>query len=642
MSVVALRPSERSRIHFPGPVEPTALISVIVPVRDNPDGIEKLLERLARQTIPERQFEVVIGDDGSRDRSLNGFEGANGRIRVVAGPPKTSYAARNRAVAAARGDILAFCDSDCLPDSTWLEKGLEALARDDVVAGEVVFQPPSRPSVWSLLTMDMFLDQERNTRLLRAVTANLLVRRCLFEDLGGFDESLPSGGDYDFARRAAVIGARLAHAPAAIVRHPTIDRGGSFLRKIWFTNRWSAVRRARSGLRPELKGLLTFVPIVGVALARRHALRPIATLHRPRLVTAGLNPGWREDLRAMPTLYFVVAYVAGLARTRGWLEGMRLCSSPSTSRPTSTFRAEPQRNLGEPTPAHGFGIGSSGSASLPNLIVIGAQKCGTSALHFYLSLHPEISMSQPKELNFFAKRALWERGTDWYSRQFELASRVRGESSPNYAAFPKFPDVPERMASVVPNARIIYLVRDPLERIAAQWVHNYAKRRERGDLRTTLLHARASYVARSRYYYQIQQYLTHFDIEQILVLDSHDLRHRRLFTLRRVFEFAGVDPSYYHQGFERTLHLTAEKRRATELGLRVLSWSKTTPGRTLPRFLWRNLYKAHPFSRTIDEASASVGPRIRDALGQDNVELLREDANEIRELTRMDCAHWSV
>src|SRR5213078_3047078 len=126
------------------------------------------------------------------------------------------------------------------------------------------------------------------------------------------------------------------------------------------------------------------------------------------------------------------------------------------------------------------GAARSGPGALPNLVVIGAQKCGTSGLHYYLSLHPEVSMSRPKELNYFIEERNWPRGVDWYRRHFDPRARVRGESSPNYTAYPQHEGVPKRMHSLLPDARLIYLVRDPLERIAAHWVHNYAKRRERG------------------------------------------------------------------------------------------------------------------------------------------------------------------
>jgi len=216
----------------------TVKLTVVVPVRDDSEGVRALLARLDAQTLPQDRFEIVIGDDGSRPGSLSGIATPDGRVRVLSGLPKTSYAARNRAARAATGSILVFCDADCLPDPAWLERGLEALTDADLVAGQVIFCPPRRPTAWSLLTMDMFLDQERNVRFSMAVTANLLVRSGTFESAGGFDDSLPSGGDHDFTRRAVSHGARLVYAPEAIVRHPTLDGWRPFLRKVWLTNRW--------------------------------------------------------------------------------------------------------------------------------------------------------------------------------------------------------------------------------------------------------------------------------------------------------------------------------------------------------------------------------------------------------------------
>ena len=298
------------------------VVSVLVPVRDDPDGIRELIGRLEAQTLPRGRFEIVIGDDGSRAGSLDDVV-RNGGVRVEHGRPRTSYAARNRAARVALGGVLAFCDSDCLPEPTWLEEGLAALEQADLVAGEVTFVPPARPTVWSLLTIDMFLDQERNALLSRAVTANLFVTKAVFAAAGVFDESLPSGGDYDFARRCVEQGARLVYAPASVVRHPTLDSRPVFLRKVWTTNRWSAVRRVRDGGRPSFSNLLTFVPFLGVALARRNALRPVAGLQRHRLVAAGLRPSWRDSARALPVLYLLVAYVAVFGRVLGWLEGRR-------------------------------------------------------------------------------------------------------------------------------------------------------------------------------------------------------------------------------------------------------------------------------------------------------------------------------
>ena len=275
--------------------------------------------------------------------------------------------------------------------------------------------------------------------------------------------------------------------------------------------------------------------------------------------------------------------------------------------------------------------------SLPNLIVIGAQKCGTSGLHYYLSLHPEVSMSDPKELNFFIEERNYPRGLEWYSRQFDPAARCRGESSPNYTAYPQHLDVPERMAATVPGARLVYIVRDPIERITAHWIHNYAKRREKGDLAATLLHPNTSYVSRSKYHMQLQRYLEHFPEEQILVLDQRDLRDERMETLRRLFEFAGVDASFEHPKFEQVRHSTSRKKRATRLGMRVQRASRTSVGRRVPRRAWLAMDVALPLSKPIGKPTG-----VAEALGPEALEVLHEDADRLRAQTGRDFAHWSV
>jgi GT2 family glycosyltransferase len=172
--------------------------------------------------------------------------------------------------------------------------------------------------------MDNYLDQERNVRTSRGVTANLFVKRRVFDLCHGFDPSLPSGGDYDFVRRAVAHGARLIYAPTARVFHPTIDESAAYLRKVWNTNRWAAARRSRDGSRPNLGILLTFSPVLGVMLARRNAQRPPWRLVRPRIAASGVKLSWASEVAALVALYGVVAYVGGLARIRGWWDGRQM------------------------------------------------------------------------------------------------------------------------------------------------------------------------------------------------------------------------------------------------------------------------------------------------------------------------------
>ena len=247
-------------------------------------------------------------------------------------------------------------------------------------------------------------------------------------------------------------------------------------------------------------------------------------------------------------------------------------------------------------------------------------------------------MSNPKELNFFIEERNYPRGLEWYARHFDPTARCRGESSPNYTAYPQHLGVPERMAEVVPDARLVYIVRDPIERIAAHWVHNYAKRREKGDLRATLLHPNTSYVTRSKYHMQLPRFLEHFTTRSRSSCSTRrDLRDDRMPTLRRVFEFAGVDPGFEHPKFEQVRHSTSRKKRATRLGMRVQSASRTRWGRRVPRRAWLAMDVALPLSKPIGKPTG-----VAEALGPEVLEVLHEDAERLRAQTGRDFAHWSV
>src|SRR3712207_3099155 len=104
-------------------------------------------------------------------------------------------------------------------------------------------------------------------------------------------------------------------------------------------------------------------------------------------------------------------------------------------------------------------------------------KCATTSLHYYLNLHPQISMSEKKELDFFVREKHWDKGVEWYKSNFHGngETKIYGEASPNYTLHPIFSGVPERMYSVVPEAKLIYVVRDPIDRMISHYIHEYTK-----------------------------------------------------------------------------------------------------------------------------------------------------------------------
>lgn len=206
-------------------------------------------------------------------------------------------------------------------------------------------------------------------------------------------------------------------------------------------------------------------------------------------------------------------------------------------------------------------------AELPNLVVIGGLKCGTSSMHHYLGLHPEIQMSRPKELNFFVKELNWNLGLDWYASRFDGRYPVRGESSPHYTNLPRYAGVAERLGRTCPEARLIYMVRDPIERMLSHWAHSTGAGYETREIVPTLSDPDTPYMNRSRYWLQLQAFLDHFDRSQIEVIAREDLLDERDRTMRRAFRFLGVDEEFSSPHFEREWEQSSAKRGRKYKGL---------------------------------------------------------------------------
>jgi hypothetical protein len=206
--------------------------------------------------------------------------------------------------------------------------------------------------------------------------------------------------------------------------------------------------------------------------------------------------------------------------------------------------------------------------ALPNVIVIGAMKCATSALHRYLDAHPDVAMSRLKELNFFNGperpphddpetwwvEGQWHRGVDWYRSQFDPEAPVRGESSPAYTS-PTFPEVAERMARVVPDARLLYLVRDPVDRAVSQYAHHRRDGAESRPLREAVLDPGSQYVDRSRYHERLVPFLDHFRRDRFHVVVQERLLHDRGEEIGRVYEYLQVDPRWRDPRHDERIHV---------------------------------------------------------------------------------------
>ena len=218
-----------------------------------------------------------------------------------------------------------------------------------------------------------------------------------------------------------------------------------------------------------------------------------------------------------------------------------------------------------------YGKATSFARPLPDFLIIGAQKAGTTALYAYLLRHPSIVGPSWKEVSFFDRH--FARGVDWYRGQFPNTLRLRnierrtgvaplaGEASPSYLFHPF---AAERVAALLPDVRLVALVRDPVDRALSHYQHEVAFGREplsfeealereearmRGELdrmRDPAYFSYAwwnyTYASRGLYVEQLERWLAVFPREHLLIVPSEDLLERPRETYARVLEFLGAPP----------------------------------------------------------------------------------------------------
>jgi hypothetical protein len=219
-------------------------------------------------------------------------------------------------------------------------------------------------------------------------------------------------------------------------------------------------------------------------------------------------------------------------------------------------------------------------AALPGALIIGAQKCGTTALAAYLGQHPQLACSPQKELEFFGSDCRYQLGLQWYARQWPMKlprDVIRFEASPQYLIAPQ---AAERIHESLPNVKLIAILRDPVHRAFSAWqmyrrqladdpqfyrkliAAHYTEeegaafvRRTDAELEDISLAIQReveclergqsmewSVVELGLYGPQLQRYTSRFAPEQLLVIAGADLRFHRVNTLNRVLRFIGLAP----------------------------------------------------------------------------------------------------
>jgi len=207
-------------------------VSIIVPVFNDEKNIGKLIESLLELEYPKKLLEIIIIDNGSKDRTKEIVRQYSAITLLEENTIQSSYAARNRGIKHSINEILAFTDSDCIVDSQWIKNAISCInnKKVDLIAGSVVFLKNSNLNLFEIYDSHMYLQQEYNASVGASTTANLVVKSNLFDSLGLF-LSVKSGADVRWTSRAVSKGFKLAYCKRAKVFHPTRKRLKEVLKK---------------------------------------------------------------------------------------------------------------------------------------------------------------------------------------------------------------------------------------------------------------------------------------------------------------------------------------------------------------------------------------------------------------------------
>ena len=272
------------------------------------------------------------------------------------------------------------------------------------------------------------------------------------------------------------------------------------------------------------------------------------------------------------------------------------------------------------------------SGALPDYVIVGAPKCGTSSLAKYLGDHPQAYMVPEKELRFFDQH--FDEGLDWYRSRFAPADgELVGEATPSYLFEP---GAIARMRSIIPRARLIALLREPVERAYSHYQHWHGRLGERRGFRAAVEPELAlgrtttsagwdperpegyHYLARSRYRFQLERLCEHYPREQLHVIFFEDLEARPVEVFQDACRFLGIDPDAVPASVGEVVNPYRYYYPAWLWGLFV----RVRIGRFLPgragAWLYRRMVRvAEPYPPLEDE----LRERLRAHFAPDNREL---------------------
>lgn len=255
----------------------------------------------------------------------------------------------------------------------------------------------------------------------------------------------------------------------------------------------------------------------------------------------------------------------------------------------------------------------------PHFVIIGAMKSATTTLQEQLVCQPGIFMSTPKEPNFFSDEEQFRKGLAWYQSLFSgaPAGSLLGEASTHYTKLPTYHETIRRMREILPDARLVYVMRHPVDRLVSHYMHEWSM----GTISCDINEAVSRYpelIAYSRYSYQLQPYFETYGREKLLPVFFDRLVASPQQELERICSFIGYPERPAWQADLAPSNVSQQRiRRFPLYNFLVGSTTMTYLRRTLVPQSWRQWAKSKLTMRTRPTLNATVRASLEEQFDGD-------------------------
>ncbi len=286
---------------------------------------------------------------------------------------------------------------------------------------------------------------------------------------------------------------------------------------------------------------------------------------------------------------------------------------------------------------------------LPDFIIIGAMKSATSTLHDQLGARDGLSMSSPKELYFFSDDPVYANGIDWYADHFAdvPASNLCGESTTHYTKLPTYPDTVRRIAQHVPDARFVYMMRHPIDRLESAYLHMWFEKETTLSFDEAVSGGIPELVDYGRYAYQLQPFFDQFGQDRVLPVFLDRMKVAQDEVIEQVCQFIGFtgDTSWIDNVADNNVSTERLQKSATRDRLKSVpfyeSLRQLVPEQAIERV--RSRWRPDDAPRASDAQRAELATQFDPDLAQLGTWLGTPlNCENFKEVTASRCLTWST